>query len=243
MKFGINQPRFYRLWIKEGDFFSFEVKIKETDLHIRASMDLKKEALESIKRHRKPIENFIKLYPEFKKTLVPYPLSKDMAPIVKNMVLATEKVGVGPMAAVAGAIAEYVGWDLLKQCQEVIVENGGDIFIKVKRPIKIGIYAADSPFTNKLAFEIKPEETPLGICTSSGTVGPSLSFGRADAAIAFCKSATLADACATAIGNLIKDKTDIPKAIEYAKGINGLYGAVLIKGKKMGAWGNVRFTQ
>ncbi|MCM8782571.1 MAG: UPF0280 family protein [Candidatus Omnitrophica bacterium] len=242
-RFGIAQARFYRFWIKNKTLISFEAKVKETDLYIRASKDLQREAIDLIKRHRKPIEDFIGLNPAFEKTLVPYPLSIDMEPIIKDMVVATKKVNVGPMAAVAGAIAEYVGYDLLGQCEEVIVENGGDIFIKVKRPIKIGIYAADSPFTQRLVLKIEPEETPIGVCTSSGIVGPSLSFGLADAAIALSKSTSLADACATAIGNLIKTEDDIPKALEYAKGIDGLYGVVLIKGKKMGAWGNVKFLR
>jgi len=242
-KFGVNQPRFYRLWMKKENLFSFEAKVKETDLYIKASADLQKEAAESIKKHRRPIEDFIKSNPEFKKTLAPYPLSDDMPPIIKEIITATRKVEIGPMAAVAGAIAEYVGRDLLKKSEEVIVENGGDIFISVKRPIKIGIYAAASPFTKTLSIKVEPEETPMGICTSSGTVGPSLSFGSSDATIALSKSTSLADACATAIGNLIKDESDFSKALEYAKGVDGLCGVVLIKGQKIGAWGKVRFSR
>lgn len=242
IKFGIDQPRFYRFWARQKYLFSFEAKVKETDLYIRAPLDLKDEAIASINRHRGPIEDFINKNPDFQKTLEPYPFSEDMAPIIKDMVLATKKVGVGPMAAVAGAVAEYVGRDLLERCDEVIVENGGDIFLKVKRPIRIGIYAADSAFTKKISLEIRPKETPIGVCASSGTVGPSLSFGNADAAITLAASAAFADACATAVGNLVKQSSDIPKALEYAKGIDGLYGVVLIKGKKMGAWGKVKFS-
>ncbi len=242
IKFGIDQPRFYRFWMKKDDLVSFDARVKETDLRIRASLGLKKEALDSIRRHRGPLEEFIRLNPEFEKTLAPYPLKKGMAPIIRDMVLATKKAGVGPMASVAGAVADYVGRDLLKKSKEVIVENGGDIFIKVKRPIKVGIYAADSPFTHKLSFEISPRETPLGVCTSSGTVGPSLSFGSSDATIILAKTATFADACATAVGNLINDEASIDKAIEYAKKIGGLYGMVVIKGEKLGVWGKVRFV-
>jgi ApbE superfamily uncharacterized protein (UPF0280 family) len=242
IKFGVNQPRFYRFWMKKDDLVSFEAGIKETDLYIRASSGLKKEALKAIERCRRPLEKFIKIHPDFEKTLTPYPLSKGMAPIIRNMVLAARRVGVGPMAAVAGAVADYVGRDLLKKCPEVIVENGGDIFIKIKRPIKIGIYAADSPFSSKLSFEIDPGQTPLGVCTSSGTVGPSLSFGSSDATIILAKTATFADACATAVGNLVKDESSIDKAIGYAKRIRGLQGVVIIKGKKLGVWGKVRFV-
>lgn len=166
-----------------------------------------------------------------------------MAPIIMEMVDSCAKVGVGPMASVAGAVAEYVGRDLLVSCDEVIVENGGDIFIKVDRVIKVGVYAADSPFTGKISIEIDPQDTPLGICTSSGTVGPSLSFGTSDATIVLASSAAFSDACATAIGNLIKEESDIPAAVEYARSIEGLYGVALIKGKKMGAWGKIRFSQ
>jgi len=242
IKFGVDQPRFYRFWMKKDDLVPFEARIKETDLYIRASSDLKKETMEAIERCRRPLEEFISLHPEFEKMLTPYPLSKGMAPIIRDMVLATRKVGVGPMAAVAGAVADYVGRGLLKKCSEVIVENGGDIFLKVKRPVKIGIYAADSPFSSKLSFEIKPDQTPLGVCTSSGTVGPSLSFGSSDATIVLAKTATFADACATAVGNLVKDESSVDKAVARAKRIRGLLGAVIIKGKKLGVWGKIEFV-
>ena len=241
-RFGINKPRFYRYWVKEDDLVRFEAKVRETDLYISASAPLEKEAVRAIERHRKPIEDFNKAHPEFQKTLKAYPPTETMAPIVYDMAAAAAKVGVGPMAAIAGAIADYVGADLLKQCEEVIVENGGDIFIKVQRPLTIGIYAGDSPFTGKLALQIRPEETPLGICTSSGTVGPSLSFGTSDATVILAKTATFADACATAVGNIVKDEAAIEKAIERARDIDGIYGVVIIKGKKIGAWGNVRFA-
>jgi ApbE superfamily uncharacterized protein (UPF0280 family) len=99
---------------------------------------------------------------------------------VREMADATREVGVGPMAAVAGAIAESVGKELLPYSDEVIVENGGDIFLKTSKERFIGVYAGKSKFTKKIAFSILPDETPLGVCTSSGTVGHSLSFGYAD---------------------------------------------------------------
>jgi ApbE superfamily uncharacterized protein (UPF0280 family) len=241
-KFGIDQERFYRLWMKKDDLVSFQASAEETDLYIRACSDLKPAALDSIRRHRRPLEEFIRLHPEFEKTLTPYPLSRGMAPIIRDMVSAAKKVGVGPMAAVAGAVADYVGRDLLKKSREVIIENGGDIFLKVSRPVKIGIYAADSPFTNRLSFEISPEQTPLGVCTSSGTVGPSLSFGSSDATVILARTAAFADACATAVGNLVKDEDSVDGAVAYARKIRGLYGVIVVKGKKLGVWGKVRFV-
>lgn len=146
------------------------------------------------------------------------------------------------MAAVAGAIAEFVGKDLLDYTPEVIVENGGDIFVKTTRIRRIGIYAGNSPFTKKIAIEISPEKTPLGVCTSSGTVGHSLSLGKADAVVVLSPSTILADASATAIGNLIKDESDISSGIEFAKKIKGVKGVLIIKDDKMGIWGDIKIS-
>ena len=132
-----------------------------------------------------------------------------------------EKVGVGPMASVAGAIAEFVGNELSAYSAEVIVENGGDIYLKSLEKRIIGVYAGESPLTGKLGLEIDGEDTPLGVCTSSGTVGHSLSFGKADAVIVLSKSATLADAAATAIGNLVAQPEDITRGVEFAEGTDG----------------------
>ena len=165
-----------------------------------------------------------------------------LRPIVKEMADAARIAGVGPMAAVAGAVAESVGKVLLKYSDEVIVENGGDIFIKSSKVRRIGIYAGDSPFTGKIAIEIQPEETPLGICTSSKTVGPSLSLGTADAAIVMAPSTALADAVATAIGNSVKSAEDINQVIEDSVKYKGVTGVIVIKGDKIGIKGNVKLV-
>jgi ApbE superfamily uncharacterized protein (UPF0280 family) len=153
------------------------------------------------------------------------------------------EAGVGPMAAVAGAIAEFVGNGLLEFSPEIIVENGGDVFLKSLKNRIVSIYAGESPLSEKIGLEIQPEETPLGICTSSGTVGHSLSYGQADAVVAVSKSTPLADAAATAIANLISKPDDIPKGIEFAESIRGLKGTVIIKGDRMGVWGDIKISQ
>jgi ApbE superfamily uncharacterized protein (UPF0280 family) len=236
------QPRTYRHWIKEDDLVSFNVTVKETGLYIRAASNLEAEALKAVIRHRKPLEAYIKRHPLFLHSLEPYFVEEDAPAIVAVMAQAAQIAGVGPMAAVAGAIAEAVGNDLLTWTPEVIVENGGDIFMKISRTILIGVYAGESAFTGKIALEISPEEMPLGVCTSSGTVGHSLSFGAADAVIAFSRSAALADAAATAIGNKVKNVDDIDVAIEQAQAIGGLDGVVIVKGGRMGMWGKVKLA-
>jgi len=236
------EPRTYRDWIKDKDLVSFSVAVKETDLHIRAKRDLTAEALEATKRYRAELESYIRSHPIFLTTLTPFEVEQDAPPIVQEMADATREVGVGPMAAVAGAIAEKVGTELLPYSDEVIVENGGDIFLKTSKERFIGVYAGKSKFTKKIAFSILPEETPLGVCTSSGTVGHSLSFGYADAVIVFSPSTSLADAAATAIGNRVRIAEDIPEALEFAQGIKGLKGVAIIKGDNMGFWGQIKLA-
>lgn len=236
------QPRTYRHWVKDTSLIAFTVTVKETDLYIRARRHLEAEALASVVRHRTPLEEYISSHPHFLRALEPIAVEETAPQIVREMALAAEKAGVGPMAAVAGAIAEAVGRDLLALTSEVIVENGGDIFLKISRPRLVGIYAGSSPLTGRVALRISPSDTPLGICTSSGTVGHSLSFGVADAAITLARSAALADAAATALGNRVKSIQDIEPALDWSKTVPGLIGAMVIKDDRLGAWGKVRLV-
>ena len=237
------EPKTYRHWVKGKDLVPFNVTIKETDLYVRASKNLKSKARKLVIKYREALERYIERHPSFLTSLEPLSVGDDAPQIVKSMAESARKAGVGPMASVAGAIAEFVGKELLAFSPEVIVENGGDIYLKSLRERTIGIYAGKSPLSGKLGLEIKGQDTPLGICTSSGTVGHSLSYGEADAVIVLSESATLADAAATAIGNLIIQPNDIPSGIEFAQGIEGLKGVLIIKGDKMGLWGKVKICQ
>jgi len=237
------EPRTYRHWIKGNDLISFNVAEKETDLYIRASRNLKRKAYKLVLKYRSILEKYIERNPSFLTSLEPLPVAEDAPHIVKIMSESAGKAGVGPMASVAGAIAEFVGNELSAHSPEIIVENGGDIYLKSLGKRIVGIYAGKSPLTDKIGLEIDGEDTPLGVCTSSGTVGHSLSYGKADAVIVLSKSATLADAAATAIGNLIKQPSDIPRGIEFAKGIDGLKGVIIIQDDKLGLWGEVKICQ
>lgn len=238
------QPRYYRDWSKDRDLVSFNVVVKETDLYIRARKNYKDKAFEIVQRQRALLENYIARHPGFLTALVPFPVSADAPAIARSMEEAAEKVNVGPMAAVAGAFAEFVGKDLLKFSSEIIVENGGDIFLKTAKSRLVGVYAGEnSPLTGKIALKIEPADTPLGVCTSSGTVGHSLSFGKADAVVVLSSSAALADAAATAIGNIVKAEKDIEIALEFARGVSGLVGVAVIINDKMGVWGKVNLIR
>lgn len=237
------QPRTYRHWVQGQDLVSFNVVVKETDLYIRASANLKSKAYKLVLKYRHQLESYIEQQPSFATSLKPIPVAEDSPHIIKEMATSAKKFGVGPMASVAGAIAQFVGSELLDSSPEVIVENGGDIFLKSSRDRIVGIYAGKSPLSGKLGLEIKGGETPLGVCTSSGTVGHSLSFGRADAVVVVAKSVILADAAATAIGNIISQPDDITTGIEFAQGNQELLGVLIIKDDKMGIWGQVKICQ
>jgi ApbE superfamily uncharacterized protein (UPF0280 family) len=237
------QPRTYRHWVKDKDLVAFNVTVKETDLYIRARSDLKRQAHELVLKYRQMLEGYIKGHPSFLTSLEPLAVDDDAPPLVIDMAEAAAKAGVGPMAAVAGAIAECVGSELLDFSPEVIVENGGDIYLKSLNKRLIGIYAGKSPLTGRVGLEIEGKDTPLGVCTSSGTVGHSLSFGKADAVIALSRSTALADAAATAIGNRILKPSDIPSGIQFAQTIKGLKGLVIIQGEQVGVWGEVKLGE
>lgn len=237
------QKRKYRDQVKVTDLASFHVVDFETDLLICAEDNLYNEALKSIKYYRKQLTDYIKLNAKFEKSFSPVLTDKDAPPIIKEMLQAGIRANVGPFAAVAGAVAEYVGKDLLKLSRQVIIENGGDIFLASSTDRILGIYAGSSPLTGKVGIKIKATQTPIGVCTSSGTVGHSTSFGKADSVTIISKSTALADAVATATANLIQTKDDIDKAIEFGQSVEEITGIVAIIGKHMGAWGNIEIVK
>jgi len=237
------EARTYREKVRPDGLVSFTVVVKETDLFILADSDLSGLALQEVIRHRHQLEHYISKHPEFFRSLRPVQVPAGAPEVVLRMARASEAAGVGPMAAVAGTIAELVGEALLDESAEVVVENGGDIYIKTGRPRVVSIYAGSSPLSEKVGLNIKPEDTPIGVCTSSAKVGPSLSLGRADAACVLSGSTALADAAATAVGNAAKSPDDIEKALAVAGGIPGVLGAVVVVGDRLGAWGKVELVK
>lgn len=239
--------RTYRNEFRQEDLVHFRVVVRQTDLDIgvrrdRFTPELARWVEDMVREQRNLLERYIKADPVFLKSLEPCDLKPGAPSIAVDMAGAARLAGVGPMAAVAGAFAEYVGRELVKRSKDVIAENGGDIFLRSTRLRQIGIFAGKSPLSNRLALEIRPVDTPLGICTSSGTVGPSLSLGRADAAVILSPSAILADAVATSAGNIVRDKEDVQKAAEFALGIKGVSGAVIIKDDRMAACGKIKLV-
>jgi hypothetical protein len=215
-------------------------RLSETIVTISARQQRQIEAAkESIRVQRSYLEDFIRKDPFFMLTLDPYDLQADDAPeIVKQMIGCSAVFGIGPMAAVAGVIAQFAVLAMMDcGATYAVVDNGGDICILNDQPIIVGIYAGSSPIRN-LAFELPARCAPIGICTSSGTVGPSISFGAADAATVISEDTALADAAATALGNAVEATRPLQ---ECFRSIDrpGIEGALVIRGEEMALWGDV----
>jgi len=240
--------RSYRRFHDQTDLLAIQVQIQETDLHILATRDVKERATELVLQYRLQIEKYTVKHPLFLATLDPLPLDFLAPPLIQEMLAAGQKAGVGPMAAVAGAIAEFVGKTLAAEgVAEIIVENGGDIYLQRNKECSVAIFAGQSPLSYKVGLRLPASLMPVGVCTSSGTVGHSLSFGKADAAVVVAKSTALADAAATRIGNEVDINLGAKKAVEQAlataREIEGIEGAVVICGEVMGAFGAIELVR
>lgn len=231
--------------LEDQDLKSFRVVIRETDLLIRVDAasyreDLAARVEKVVFQGRLQLEDYIQKDPTFRTTLKPYLVPARAPLIVRRLVQMANPANVGPMAAVAGVFAELAGSFLKGRCREVIVENGGDIFLLSTIPRRVAVLAGDSPFSRQIALEVPPQLTPCGICTSSRSVGPSLSLGKADAAVILAENAPLADAVATATANHVQSKEDVRKAVDFAAAISGVLGILIVKDDVLAVWGQAK---
>ncbi|MCK9356425.1 MAG: UPF0280 family protein [Dehalococcoidia bacterium] len=234
--------RVYRDWVEGQGLVTFAVNVGETDLLVAAPRDLSREALASAARHRATVESYVRSHPRFATSLQPVAAREDAPDIARSMASAAALAGVGPLAAVAGAIAEAVGLDLLQLADEVIVENGGDIFMRTRTRRVVGLYAGRSALSGKLGLVIEPEQTPLGICTSSGSFGHSLSFGAADACTVLARSVALADAVATSLANRIRSAADLGSVLSSSPIPADVVGVFATVDSQVAIWGDIRLT-
>ncbi len=234
-----HQERTYRNIVRRDNLVPFRVVVRETDLSIHAKKVLIDVAKNLVLSCRQEIEHYIEHYPEFATHLSPLPHSSPMPEIISRMIISSAAAGVGPMATVAGVVAEYVGIGLGPHSSEVIVENGGDIFLNTKGPVTVGIYAGTSPLSMTIGLRLPECNRPISVCTSSGTIGHSMSLGKADAVTVVSDICPLADAAATAICNQVQSKSHIEKAIDFGKTINGITGIVVVLDDRIGFWGDV----
>jgi len=224
-----------------GDLVRRHFEVGETAVTILAKEVFLPIAKESIFRSRSTIQGLIAQDPLFKDTLEPYQEPAGADPLIVSMCSAARRAGVGPMAAVAGAIAEEAVRAMVGAgASQAAVDNGGDICMFLTEPLEVGIFAGESPLRD-VGMRFPAEGRYYSICTSSGTVGPSISFGIADAAVVLAEDASLADACATRLGNEVQsaDEEGMLRALEVVMRVDGVDGAMVIVGEKVAMRGRI----
>jgi uncharacterized protein len=238
------EQRTYRNQFNTNRFTGFELNHQETDLWIGVDPEsfkpeMKEVALKKIKSLREKLDSYIQSVPLFKKSLKPFQPSENAPPEAIKMAQAAEKAGIGPMSTVAGLFAREAGNEIIQNfsVEELVIENGGDIFALLKKELVLSVFAGNSPLSERIGLKITPEVSPLGICTSAGTVGPSLSFGKADAVVVVAKDVLVADAFATAFGNKVKSPDNVGKEIDRAKIHPEILSLLIICEDKIGIWG------
>ena len=223
----MNQPRIYR---------SFTHREAVFNICCEAFDAVTKEIL----RQRRILEDYIARHPAFQRSLEPIPLRADAPEVARRMDRAARLVGVGPMAAVAGSMAQLAAEAGLKAgSPEAIVENGGDIYIQATEPVIIALHTGTAELADRLAFSIEPGDTPISICSSSGKMGHSMSLGDCDLATVVAKDAALADAAATMAANLVKTIGEVDAALERIAGIEGVEGVLIVKDNRIGLAGHL----
>ena len=236
------EPRTYRDRVDAPGLVSFQVVHAETDLQVSAVRDLRAEALAAVLDVRAELERYIAGHPHFADTFAPVDVESGAPEIVRAMAGAGAVAGTGPMAAVAGAVAERVARAIAPLSCEVIVENGGDLYLIGQTSRRVLLVAGDSPLSGRLAIELDAAQMPVAVCTSSGKVGHSVSLGEAHAVTVLAGDGALADAVATATGNVVHGAGSIDRALARAMGVPGIRGAVIVVGDRVGAAGGIRFA-
>lgn len=238
------EPRTYRTQFNTKRFTGFEVKYLETDLWIGidpASFknEIKDFAEQKIKYLRNKLDDYIQKEPFFKKSLKPFQPGELAPAEALEMAAAAEVAGIGPMSAVAGLFAREIGEEIIQNfsVNELVIENGGDIYVLLKDELVLSVFAGESILSERIGLVIPPEKSKLGICTSAGTVGPSLSYGKADAVVVVCEDALLADALATALGNKVKSPNDVEKIIKQSEKYPEILSLLIICEDKIGIRG------
>lgn len=239
------EQRTYRSQFNTNRFTGFEIKHQETDLWIGVDPEsfkneMKEAAQVKIKSLHWKLEEYIKTEPFFKKSLKPFVPADHAPPEAVEMAGAAEKAGVGPMAAVAGLFIRELANEIFQNfsVNEMVIENGGDICAQLKNELVISVFAGDSILSERIGLVIPAEAGFVGICTSAGTVGPSLSYGKADAVVVIAENPLVADAFATAFGNKVKSPNDVEKVINQAEKYSEILSLLIICEDQVGIRGD-----
>ena len=242
MKVDPGDRELYRGTITATDLVRAQVVVKETDLMVLSEHEIGDLVRDIVLTQRDRLERFIAVNPVFRDSLLPLAVPDTAPGIVKSMALAGQAAGVGPMAAVAGAICEAVAVGLGGSVRELILENGGDLYVSSTRERIVGIFTGTGEHGADIGLRLAAGSTPVGVCTSSGRIGHSLSLGDSAAATVLARSCALADAAATAVGNRVRGRDGIREGLAAARDIPGILGVVVLRDGQLGAWGDVEIV-
>lgn len=227
------QRRAYRQSMGAARFSSLSLSVGESDVWVGFQGQVDRSALQTetatlLRRLRQELLDYGD--PQLFTSLIPLQPKEALSALLKSMFDAGVRSGTGPFSSVAGAIAERLGRHLKEQfgLSEIVVENGGDLYIDVLKPLSVQLFAPTSSLSGKLSIIVDPSYGPMGICTSSGKIGHSMSFGKADAVMVACSDAALADAYATAYCNRVSRKEDVREVCEALTKQEEVLSAVVV---------------
>ncbi len=217
----------------------FHYEQRETIVTLLCESQYQSVGEETLFQSRHVIENYIEQDSDFRSTHVPHTPRASAPELIRRMCREARKVGIGPMSTVAGGLASLCLKGLLwAGAKEAIIDNGGDIALFVQEPVRVGIYGGITPI-RELAFEVEPRDEPLGICTSSGVIGPSHSYGKAHAAVVVSSNLFLADAAATALGNRVLSSNDLETCFDFLEELPEIEGALVLLDDQVAMWGDL----
>ena len=230
----------YRKNISAAGKYSFRLRYKYTDIYIISDRDISGKIGEPVIKFYSQLEEVISSDKRFGESLAPLTIKKDYPPSAKEMCLASSIFGVGPMASVAGAVCDSIASGIKDDCGFLMIENGGDVYIKSSQDIKAGLFTGSRHFPQNLNINISSKALPCGLCSSSGIMGHSLSLGKSDLVTVMSGTAAAADAAATAIANTISSKTDVDRAVEKYKKYEQIRGLIIMKDDRLAIWGDLQ---
>ena len=240
----LSAERGYRRMVRprEGEV-RFQVGVEQTDLLIVAELDLRDEIAAFVASVRGEIKNWIMFHPEFAESLTPVDVPRSAPEVVRAMAEAARICGVGPMAAVAGAVAQAVGDAFAERSPNILVENGGDAYLRSTRE-RVAALLADPGSGASVGLRIPADAFPTALCASSGTIGHSLSLGTGDLVAVRSGDARLADAAATALCNMLRSEKDMDRVLRRARELapHGLDGVFAQYDAKVAAWGDLELV-
>ena len=218
----------------------FDVPVQDLMLRISGTDDLHEEARAAGMQFWEQIQSFAIRQPAFRTSRRPLPVPDTAPPIVKEMAATSARAGVGPMFTFQGALVEFVGRAMARSRAEIGVSCGGDHYIATKRRARLLVYRTPGAPRGGLAVVVKPELGPHGIYTTMGR--PHLPADSADAVVVVARSCILADAAAAGASAILVKPGSFRRALSYLQGLEGVYGAMVLRGERIGMAGGLELA-